>query len=87
MITLVKDDALVNTRSYVLIEHGEAPRKTVQPQSIWLWHSQLIRCVELSDNLIRKEHRGAELKRYSPVLLGIAASAKVLTTREGYGPL
>jgi hypothetical protein len=36
-------------------EHGEPPRKIVQPQSIWLCLSQLIRCVELSDNLIRKE--------------------------------
>jgi hypothetical protein len=42
--------------------------------------------VELSDSLIRKEQRGSEFKEYSPVLLA-AAFAKVLSTREGYGPL
>jgi hypothetical protein len=34
-----------NSRAYNL-KHGEPPRKTMQPQSTWLWLSQLIRSVK-----------------------------------------
>jgi hypothetical protein len=40
------------------LKHGEPPRKTVQPQSTWLWLSQLIRSVKYLIALVRKEHRG-----------------------------
>ena len=67
------------------LEHGEPPRKTVQPQSIWLWLSQLIRCVIVLVTLSERNTGGSGLQGYSPVLLA-AAFAKVLSTREGYGP-
>jgi hypothetical protein len=45
------------SRTYNL-KHGEPPRKTVQPQSTWLWLSQIIRSVKYLIALVRKEHRG-----------------------------
>jgi hypothetical protein len=46
-----------NSRTYKL-KHGEPPRKTVQPQSTWLWLSQLIRSVNYLIALVRMEHKG-----------------------------
>jgi hypothetical protein len=59
----------------------------VQPRSIWLWLSQLIRRVELSDKPYPKGAQGARVEWVYPGSFGVAAFAKVLTTREGYGPL
>jgi hypothetical protein len=56
----------------------------VQPQSTWLWLSQLIRYAIVLMTLSERNTGGSGLQGYSPVLLG--AFAKVLTTREGYGP-
>jgi hypothetical protein len=65
-------------------EHGEPPKITAQPQSTWLWLSQLIRRVGLSGSLFSRGAQGARGCR------GIArffwgSNLKVLTIREGYG--
>jgi hypothetical protein len=60
--------------------------KTVQQQSIWLWLSQLTRCAIVLVTLSERNTGGSGLQGYSPVLLGVVAFAKLLTTREGYGP-
>jgi hypothetical protein len=65
MVVVFKDKII-----YLKSEHGEPPKITVQPQSTWLWLSQLIRKVELSDSLFLRGAQGGELKGYSPVLLG-----------------
>jgi hypothetical protein len=39
-------------------EHGEPPKITVQPQSTWLWISELIRRVDLSDSLFPRGAQG-----------------------------
>jgi hypothetical protein len=52
------------------MELGEPPKITVQPQSTWLWLSQIIRRVGLSDRLFPRGAHGSDLKGYSPVLLG-----------------
>jgi hypothetical protein len=44
--------------------------KTVQPQSIWLWLSQLIRCVIVLVTLSERNTGGSGLQGYSPVLQG-----------------
>jgi hypothetical protein len=44
--------------------------KTVQPQSIWLWLSQLIRRAIVLMTLSERNTGGLELQGYSPVLLG-----------------
>jgi hypothetical protein len=44
------------------MEHGEPPMKTVQPQSTWLWLSQVIRSVELSDSLFPRGAQGGEVE-------------------------
>jgi hypothetical protein len=41
------------------MEHGEPLKMTVQPQSTWLWLSQLIRRVELSNSLFPRGAQGA----------------------------
>jgi hypothetical protein len=41
------------------MEHGEPPKKTVQPQSTWLWLSQLISRVDLSYSLFPRGAQGA----------------------------
>jgi hypothetical protein len=41
------------------MEHGEPPRITVQPQSTWLWLSQSIGRVGLSDSLFTTGAQGA----------------------------
>jgi hypothetical protein len=40
------------------MEHGEPPKITVQPQSTWLWLSQVIRRVDLYDSLFPKGAKG-----------------------------
>jgi hypothetical protein len=47
----------------------------------------LIRCVNYPIALSERNTGGFELQGYSPVLFGVAAFVKVLTIREGYGPL
>jgi hypothetical protein len=46
------------------------PEKTVQPQSIWLWLSQLIRCAIVLVTLSERNTGGSGLQGHSPVLLG-----------------
>jgi hypothetical protein len=41
------------------MEHGEPPKKIVQPQSTWLWLSQLIRRVDLFDSPFLRRAQGA----------------------------
>jgi hypothetical protein len=40
------------------MEHGEPPKTTVQPQSTWLWLSQLIRRVDELIAFFQEGHRG-----------------------------
>jgi hypothetical protein len=40
------------------MKHGEPPKKIVQPQSTWLWLSQLIRRVGYLIAFFREGHRG-----------------------------
>jgi hypothetical protein len=47
--------------------------------------SQLIRCVFVLVALFRKEQRGIRVAGVYLGLFGVAAFAKVLTIREGYG--
>jgi hypothetical protein len=55
---------------YFKSEHGEPPKIKVQPQSTWLWLSQIIRCVTVLVILSERNTGGSGLKGYSPVLLG-----------------
>jgi hypothetical protein len=40
------------------MEHGEPPKTTVQPQSTWLWLSQVIRRVDELIAFFQEGHRG-----------------------------
>jgi hypothetical protein len=62
------------------------PRKHVQSLSYGSDLRQLIRCAIDLMALFRKEQRGIRIAGVKPGHFGIASFAKVLTTREDYGP-
>jgi hypothetical protein len=52
------------------MEHGEPTKITIQPQSTWLWLSQLIRRANLSDSLFPGGAQGGGVEGVYPVLSG-----------------